>query len=734
MRLRLWLSAFALLAVLGPSLAGAYTLGDKFGLNINTGSPSVSYAAALAAQARFGWARIFVSWLATEPSQNTFDYSVLDPSVSAALANGLQVVLVIDTIPLWANGAPSNCTGSACAIPPTSTTFFRDFVTNLVNHYAGQVTYFEVWNEPDFNGTWNGAYSQYISDILINGARAVHAANPSAKVVGPTTYSTFSKFQQAANAACGRSDGGNIDVLSIHYYPPPPNDNATTFFNFVDAFQNYVTSPPCGGKPFWVTETGVNSWTNGDAYQSQQYVAMIQGVAARSYFSRLFFYQLEDGTPFPGPNGGKGWGLIGNPVTGQAPKPSFEAVENAILGVLNLPGVADTPLPRNGAASVPIATGLSWNPSPRAAQHNVYFGAGTPTFRGTQSGTSFQPPAAEMRYGQTFNWRIDEVDASANVTTGTSWSFTVQPRPATNPADILVQVSVASASSYYLQTLQGAGSGTFGPEFAMISTGAGAGANTDNLWNAQPNYHLKSGLDVFTAASTETPPNMTISVVGLNDGLAYNVYGRFVTAPAASGNGLTMGLNPGALTTYDQSSSGAVVTRDFGTWQEREVLLGQATVAGGAVGLTISNAGLSSSAAFSGMRLQLANAALIGNFYTLTPCRALDTRTTGVPLSSSTAVNVYQLSGACGIPASALSVALNFTGVVPSASLSIQAFPGDLAPTGTNVLSLGAGQVRAGFGVVTLATNGSGTLGIGPLFSGSGTCDLVIDVTGYFAP
>jgi hypothetical protein len=131
--------------------------------------------------------------------------------------------------------------------------------------------------------------------------------------------------------------------------------------------------------------------------------------------------------------------------------------------------------------------------------------------------------------------------------------------------------------------------------------------------------------------------------------------------------------------------------------------------------------------------ITLARAAL--NFYTVTPCRVLDTRSTGVALSSSTAVNTYTITGgSCGIPASAAAVAFNFTGIGYGVGVSIQAFPGDQSPTGTNVLSFRPGQVRAGQAVVGLATSGAGTLGVAPVFTASGTADFLIDVAGYFAP
>jgi RHS repeat-associated protein len=126
-------------------------------------------------------------------------------------------------------------------------------------------------------------------------------------------------------------------------------------------------------------------------------------------------------------------------------------------------------------------------------------------------------------------------------------------------------------------------------------------------------------------------------------------------------------------------------------------------------------------------------------FYTLTPCRVLDTRQTGVPLTQNNPQQVYQVTGACGVPANALAVAFNVTLVNATTNLSVQGYPGNLPAPGTNVVSASPpGKATiAGFAVLPLATNGSGTLGV--LMSlappaTSGQTDLVLDLTGYFAP
>jgi hypothetical protein len=715
------LAAIFLAVLLSPP-AGAI-LGSQYGLNVD--EPQATPAAfPIIAEARFGWVRLWAWWQVLEPQQNQYNFAYLDSQVSSALAAGLQIDLVVASIPSWANGSPANCglIGAQCATPPTSTAFYSNFMTTLVGRYRGQVGYYEVWNEPDYVGFWNGAFSKYITDILENGANAVHATDATAKVVGPTTLNKINDFEAAVNAACH-----SIDVLSAHFYPS--SNLAADMFSSADtSFQPYIQST-CN-KPFWITEYGFGSWVTSEAFQAQQYAAAIQDVPSRGYLARLFLYKWEDGPP-----GGaaSGVGVVGSQADNYRRKPSFASVQDAILANLGLPGVASAPLPRNLAAASPISTSLSWTAGRNAAAHNVYFGGGAPTFRGAQLSASFTPPAAEMRYGQTYNWRIDEVDGSNNVTTGTAWSFTVQPNPQTPAADIVIQVN--PATTYYMQVLAGAAVPSFSPPQGLIIFGSVAG----NFWSAQADYH-KPGFDAFTSPNSQSPPEMTIAVGGLVDGVTYNVYGRYATAPLQpSGFGIAMGLSPGSLTVYDETSASHTVTRDFSNWQEWEVFLGQAAVSGGAVNVYFSNAGVAQTAAWTGLRLSLAQAPHIGNFYTLSPCRVLDTRNTGVPLTQSNPQQVYQVTGVCGVPANALSVALNVTLTGATTSLSVQGFPGDLSPQGTNVVSALAPQnaTIAGMAALPLATSGAGTLGIFMTLAPPATvgqADLLLDVTGYFSP
>jgi hypothetical protein len=122
------------------------------------------------------------------------------------------------------------------------------------------------------------------------------------------------------------------------------------------------------------------------------------------------------------------------------------------------------------------------------------------------------------------------------------------------------------------------------------------------------------------------------------------------------------------------------------------------------------------------------------NFFTVTPCRAVDTRNAAGPLGGpalgASAQRTFKLTGTCGIPAGALAVAANVTSIAPGALGNLSMYPGNAFPLGTSVLNLVPGKDRANNAFLELATDGTGTLGVQNASGGS--VNLIIDVVGYF--
>jgi hypothetical protein len=120
------------------------------------------------------------------------------------------------------------------------------------------------------------------------------------------------------------------------------------------------------------------------------------------------------------------------------------------------------------------------------------------------------------------------------------------------------------------------------------------------------------------------------------------------------------------------------------------------------------------------------------SFYTVTPCRILDTRSSNSPLPTNIPT-VFGVTGICGIPAAASSVSFNVTLVPQTVSVDLGMCQGDLsAVPGTNVVS-SQGAIAAAAAVAPLSNDGQGTVRVIANSVSMGATDLILDVNGYFA-
>jgi phospholipase C len=128
----------------------------------------------------------------------------------------------------------------------------------------------------------------------------------------------------------------------------------------------------------------------------------------------------------------------------------------------------------------------------------------------------------------------------------------------------------------------------------------------------------------------------------------------------------------------------------------------------------------------------------MSNFFTLSPCRIVDTRDPAGPyggpaLAGSGARRDFSLAGRCGVPADASAVAANLTVVVPSGSGFLSVFPAGTQAPDTSTLNFGAGVVRANNAVLSLLGSPAGGVSVlADIYPGQ--TDFVLDVTGYFRP
>ena len=119
-------------------------------------------------------------------------------------------------------------------------------------------------------------------------------------------------------------------------------------------------------------------------------------------------------------------------------------------------------------------------------------------------------------------------------------------------------------------------------------------------------------------------------------------------------------------------------------------------------------------------------------FYTLTPCRAADTRASNGPLGgpalSAGQTRAFTLTGVCGVPATAKGISLNITSADATRVGNLRLYPGTEPPPLSNAISFVPNKNRANNVTVGLTGGVVSVLNEQP----TGTVNLIIDINGYY--
>ena len=232
-----------------------------------------SFDRAVALGAR--WVRTDLSWFTVEPQQGVYDWSGFDRVVAAAQARGLRVLPNLWGTPEWAR-RDSCSTKLAC--PPADMNTFADFAAAAAARYAGKVTTWQVWNEPNIYIFWTGPSPKGYARMLSLTADKIRAVQPDAKIVfgalaalpvqrGVIEERTFLR------AVCDEGVCDKMDVLSYHPYtypdlPSRPTKADAPWSRIADSDDNMVKILDSYGLtdvPIWITEFGAPTGGNGRA-------------------------------------------------------------------------------------------------------------------------------------------------------------------------------------------------------------------------------------------------------------------------------------------------------------------------------------------------------------------------------------------------------------------------------------------------------------------------------------
>jgi len=132
-------------------------------------------------------------------------------------------------------------------------------------------------------------------------------------------------------------------------------------------------------------------------------------------------------------------------------------------------------------------------------------------------------------------------------------------------------------------------------------------------------------------------------------------------------------------------------------------------------------------------RPSAAQAASSASFYTVPPCRLIDTRNANGPYAGPAMVanvsRTFVFAGRCRTSPTAGAISINVTVTAATAAGNVVAAPGGIALPNTSTANYGAGQTRANNAIVGTGAGGDIVL---LCKQPSGTAQVIVDVNGYF--
>lgn len=209
-----------------------------------------------------GWVRLWdcgVTAKRLEPSKGSFDWTTLDGLVDAAEARGDHILLTLGQYGEWATGDAANPGSNYNPNPVIDGQDVVDHLTPLATRYAGRISAYEVWNEPNLDTTfWTGTVAQMVTQHQLT-YQTIKAIDPAAIIVGasPTTGAGTTYLDSMLAAGAGQY----MDAVGFHYYIG--SQQPEYLFDAFVALKVNAIKRAYGvqAKPTWNTEWTYNTYT-----------------------------------------------------------------------------------------------------------------------------------------------------------------------------------------------------------------------------------------------------------------------------------------------------------------------------------------------------------------------------------------------------------------------------------------------------------------------------------------
>ncbi|MGJ6126114.1 cellulase family glycosylhydrolase [Mycolicibacterium sp. Y3] len=292
--------------------------------------------------------RVGVFWGGIEQAPGVYNWSALDGLINAAAERNMGVLAAVTTTPPWA-ATP----GSApYYTPPANPQTFGNFTGVLAGRYAGKISAYEVWNEPNAAFFYSPKPDPASYTELLKAAYPkIKAADPNATVIGGVVGSGVTIGDTTMNPvdfvegmyAAGAE--GSFDALSFHPYQYTTKfsegaDLANSPINQLTDIRNLMVANGDASKQIWSSEYGLPTNVVGEQQQADYIQDMVTDWRTLPYAGPAFIYTLRD-TNTGSTNDEDNFGVY---RTDWTPKAAVAVIKSLTGSAAADPGVALTAL------------------------------------------------------------------------------------------------------------------------------------------------------------------------------------------------------------------------------------------------------------------------------------------------------------------------------------------------------------------------------------------------------
>lgn len=246
--------------------------------------------------------RILVPWMGVEPVDDMWTWGAVDRMVNGAAARDIEVLAVLNSPPMWA---------SVPDVPlltgrPASAAEFAEYAGMVATRYAGKISAYEIWNEPNFWAFWApGPNAAQYTEILKAAYPVIKAADPNAVVVAGSVAAVLDFFNITANPVRFVSEmydagaAGYFDALSVHpyLYGTEFSKGTTTVQSPIwqlNEIYKLMVANGDGNKKIWATEYGQPSHLVSEESQAVFIADFLQTWRTLPYAGPAFIQTIKD--------------------------------------------------------------------------------------------------------------------------------------------------------------------------------------------------------------------------------------------------------------------------------------------------------------------------------------------------------------------------------------------------------------------------------------------------------